>query len=505
MSLRKSLITKIILTITIICLCYLSSCKDESFSSDPNYRLSFSVDTLSFDTVFTTIGSSTKRIMIHNKNKKALRINNLMLAEGASSVFKINVDGAAKPDNRFHNLEISAKDSLYVFVSVKIDELKQNTALHIEDFLITETNGNTQKVVLEAYGQNVEILRGKTILNDTILTAEKPYIIYDSLSIIAEKTLELAPGCRLYFHNNADMYVYGNLKATGTFENPIVLRGDRFDNINFVNPIPYNDVAGQWGGLYLLGTGTHKMEYVHTNSGEVGIFIDAKDETAIFDSNKIPKLDVINCKIHNFLFYGIVAQNADITVINSEISNTGKNSVYLNGGTHTFVHTTVANYFNSGRSASQSKNRDYDAPAVQIMNINKSAPMKTTFLNCVISGSIENEFSLSSRFPDKYNGIFKNTYIKRNVLEYPQFAEENNIRWYEKNDTVFKSTSLDYDKQQYYNFEPDSVSPLRGLADPQITFFGEYAIFLDKDLNGNNRGGQPASGAYEWMPTIKED
>ena len=60
---------------------HLLSCDglDENYSSNPNHRLSFSVDTLSFDTVFTTIGSATKEFMIYNRNDQPLLISEIML------------------------------------------------------------------------------------------------------------------------------------------------------------------------------------------------------------------------------------------------------------------------------------------------------------------------------------------------------------------------------------------------------------------------------------------
>ena len=506
MSVIKNNITTFISILFILSTCCFSACKDEVFSSDPNHRLSFSVDTLSFDTVFSTITSSTKRIMVRNKNNKALRISEMGLRDGGSSVFRINVDGQVSADNRFQSIEISAKDSMYIFVSVNVEELNDDSPLLIEDYLFFQTNGSTQQIVLETFGQNVIILKGKTFANDTTLTALKPYIIYDSLTIDFGNTLTLEPGCRLYFHNNADMYVYGTLNAEGTAEAPILLRGDRFDNINFASPVPYNDVAGQWGGLYLVGNSTHQMKHVNLNSGHVGIYLTAGTSSSVPDASEMPTLEVINCKIHNFLFYGLVAQNANVAVVNTEISNTGSYSVYLNGGNHTFIHTTIANYFNSGASSAQAKNRDNSEPALMIMNMNRSAPMESVFLNCVVAGNINNEFSLATRFPEQYKGTFRNTYIKRSALDYPQFQPEDTIRWYEKKDTIFKSTVLDYDKKQYYNFEPDSVSPLRRLANPDTTNFGKYASDLLLDLNGIDRAksDKPAVGAYEWVSEFEK-
>ena len=47
----------------------LCSCEDEeSFTVDVNSLLSFSCDTVDFDTVLVGIGSSTQRFKVYNKN-----------------------------------------------------------------------------------------------------------------------------------------------------------------------------------------------------------------------------------------------------------------------------------------------------------------------------------------------------------------------------------------------------------------------------------------------------
>lgn len=56
-----------ILLLSLLMLCWFSACRESALSDDPTLRLSFSVDTVCFDTVFTTFGSSTKRVMIYNK------------------------------------------------------------------------------------------------------------------------------------------------------------------------------------------------------------------------------------------------------------------------------------------------------------------------------------------------------------------------------------------------------------------------------------------------------
>jgi len=474
----------IILFILIVLSISISGCNDEILSTNPKDKLSFSTDTLTFDTVFTTIGSATSKIMIYNRNNSALKISSLGLSGGGSSSFKINVDGSLNANNQFSNIEIRAKDSIYIFVSVTVNPVA-TSPLFIQDSLVFKTNGVIQNVKLQAYGQNVTVLRNKLFTIDATLTADKPYIIYGYVAIDTSKTLTINPGCKLYFHNNANLMVYGNLKANGTAQNPILMRGDRLDNIKYSTPFPYNNVAGQWGGLYLLWEGgNHVMQHVNMNSGYVGIYFSNQNR------NVIPTLEITDCRIHNFLMYGLVVQNGNVQVLNSEISNTSSYSVYLNGGNHSFIQSSIANYFGTAQPFSRDKK-----PAVMIMNLNRVAPMQSIFRNCIISGNIENEFSLVSQFLDQYKGIFDHCYIRKPVgLTLAQFT---NIRWSAKNDTLlFKSSKYDLIKNTYFNFMPDSLSPVRGLADPSI------AAQFPLDLNGNNRmiGNRPDAGAYQWQP-----
>ena len=465
------------------------SCNDNIYSTNPKYKLSFSTDTLTFDTVFTTIGSATSKIMIYNRNNEALNISHIGVAGGKASSFKINVDGSLNANNQFENIEIRAHDSMYVFVAITVDPTNSNSPVFIRDSLVLQTNGNFQNVKLQAFGQNIHILRGQKIKDDTTLSPDIPYLIYDSLVVSANKTLTLSPGCKIYFHNNANLIVYGNLNAIGTLDNPILMRGDRLDNINFSTPFPYNNVAGQWDGIYLLGSnGNHILRHVNMNSGYVGIYFSNSDR------NTIPTLEISDCRIQNFLYYGLVVQNGNVQVTNTEISNTSSYSVYLSGGKHSFIQSTIANYFDN--SSVQPVSRD-KKPAVMIMNLNRVAPMQTIFRNCVISGNEDNEFSLATRFPDEYNGVFDHCYIRKNdSLALKQFTF---IRWSEKNDTIFKSVNYNLDKNTYFNFTLDSVSPARGLADPVV------ASQFPLDLNGNSRltGNKPDAGAYQWQPTKK--
>lgn len=469
----------------------LSSCDDASISTNSNYRLQFSTDTLSFDTVFTTIGTATSKIMIYNRNNVGLKISEIKLGRTSNSHFRINVDGSRNEFNTFRDVEIRPHDSLFVFVALTVDTQNQNTPAFIEDSLIVTTNGNIQLVKLQAFGQNVEILKGLRLTTNTEFNANKPYLIMDSLIVSENVKLTLLPGCKLYFHNNANLMVYGDLDAQGTHDQPILFRGDRLDNIRFTTPYPYNSVSGQWGGVYLFGNkGNHVLDHVMMNSGYVGLFISNTDRSTL------PNVLISNSKIHNFLLYGLVVQNANVTVVNTEISNTSSYCAYLNGGKHTFIHCTIANYFNNSNVQPASRDKK---PAVMIMNLNRIAPMQSVFQNCIIAGTADNEFGLATRFDEQYDAKFLNCYIKTpKALTLPQFTNAN-IRWSAKKDTLFKSVNYDLDKKVYFNFMPDSVSPVRGIADPVVA--AQYPL----DLNGNSRiiNNKPDMGAYQWQPYKK--
>ena len=309
---------------------------DENYSNNPNHRLSFSVDTLSFDTVFTTIGSATKEFMIYNRNDQPLLISEIMLASGEETGFRINVDG--RKGDHFQNVRIQADDSLYVFVEVTVNPNASNQPLLVDDSIIFTTNGVKQSVRLEAYGQNVNLYKNGLILTqDTHFTAERPYLIYDSLVISPNITLNIDPGATFYMHDTAKVITYGTLLAKGTRENPIVFRGDRLDFI--LNDIlPYDRTPSQWGGIFFRPESYHNiMDNVIVRNGKTGLTFEksSPDES---------KLKLSNSQITNMGEHLFSARNCKIEVTNTELTNAGGGVVVLIGGNYCFVHCTLANF-----------------------------------------------------------------------------------------------------------------------------------------------------------------
>ena len=136
-------------------LCF--SCKKDLITTSSSAKLAFQEDTVKFDTVFTTQGSATQQLKIYNPNSEKINISNISLAGGSGSMFRMNVDGT--PTYSINNVQIAAHDSLYIFVAVTVNPSNLNNPFLVTDSILFSTNGNNQKVILNAYGQNAHFYR----------------------------------------------------------------------------------------------------------------------------------------------------------------------------------------------------------------------------------------------------------------------------------------------------------------------------------------------------------
>lgn len=465
----------------------MASCQDERVIDDPTCRLVFSSDTVRFDTVFTTLGSATAQLMVRNPYANALRISRIGLADGR--FFHVNVDGENNL-SRMENIEIRGGDSLFVFINVLIDPQSSATPVLVSDVLYFIVNGNRQQVTLEAYGQDAVILRSQKRIahyDNYCFTADRPYLIYDTMVVHGD--VEFRPSARLYFHLGASLYVAGNVKAQGTLAEPILLRGDRLDNL--FDSVPYLYAAGQWDGVYLLPDRSldsvcYDLNYVDVLGGNIGLY--CRNDQA----SRLPYLNLHNSRIHNHALYGLVLQNTNAEVVNTEISNCASYCVYLAGGTHHFVHSTVSSYFNVTNIRIQSASRE-DVAAVYINNLDKSSPATAaSFANCIITGIRSNNLVLATPLPQYYAGCFIGNYLKADSL--PTSFASNNVYW-QKDDTLslFRNTYYKYKEYRYYDFRLDSLSPARGIGD-SLT-----AVTYPLDREGNPRpAGKADAGCYQY-------
>lgn len=490
LSVRYSLMLHYVVVLLCVLSIWLTSCQEDILSDDPTLQLAFSHDSLLFDTVFTTMGSSTKRMMVYNPNKNAVLIERVEMKHGES--FFMNLDGENKIEN-LRDIMLRGGDSLFLFVRAEIDPLHSNTPVIVEDTITFYVNQKPQAIYLQAYGQDVEILRGeKKFLqyDNLLLTNKKPYLIYDTLVVAGNLTIQ--KGTSLYMHSGSMIYVYGSVQAKGSLEEPIVIRGDRMDRL--FDSVPYSVASGQWDGLYMvhladnLMTPTYTFDYVDILSGSIGLY--ALSENIM----RRPKMSLTNARIHNHSVYGLVLQNVDATVVNTEISNCASYCVYLAGGNHNFVHNTIASYYGYPYTTINIHNNllREDVAAVYINNLSKNmAPTTTSFYNCIVTGGRENNVVVATPLPEYYEGRFVGNYMRADSLS--EALSYNNVYASDSDSVVFRNIYYLSNEYRYYDFQLDSLSPARGIADSVAALLYPY------DRLGNRRKLHPDAGCYEYM------
>ncbi|MBO5794558.1 MAG: hypothetical protein J6R11_05725, partial [Bacteroidaceae bacterium] len=229
-----------------VLLTMVSSCDDyDSWTADPQAQLTFGRDTVSFDTIISTVSSSTQRLLVYNNNESGLRISEVRLKHAGNSPFRVNVDGQFLHDGQGTDFEVRKNDSIFVLVEVTLPDTGGDTiAMYTDSLCFRLQSGALQYVTLMAGGQNALHWRGVRVFDqDTILQSRRPVIVYDSLYVSSGTTLTIEAGTQLFFHQHASMCVDGTLLVNGTLEEPVVFRGDRTGNL--FDYLPYDNTPQQ--------------------------------------------------------------------------------------------------------------------------------------------------------------------------------------------------------------------------------------------------------------------
>lgn len=312
-----------------------SSCISDEITDSPSATLSFSTDTLSLGTVFTDLGTPTARLVVFNRNKKGVNISSIKF-RNPDSGFSLNVDGMS--GTVFRDVEIRGNDSIHIFIECFIEPDDSFEPRKVVDQLEFVTNGNTQEVEVEAWGLNATRLHAARIESDMTLTAARPYIVFDSLSVEKGATLTIEPGASVLFHDKAFLAVRGKLNAVGEVGKMIQLRGDRIDNV--LPDVPYDILSGQWQGVRIEAESfDNRMEYVDMRSTVEGLRIDSCADLSR------QKLTIVNSWLHNSQSTVIDSRYAKVDAYGCCFSEASGAVVSLTGGEHEFVQCTIANNY----------------------------------------------------------------------------------------------------------------------------------------------------------------
>ena len=478
------------LSIILICLGFeLSSCKKDKISTSSSDKLSFSADSVLFDTVFTTVGSSTRNIRVINNNNQRVKISNISLLKGNGSQFIINVDGAK--GTSFTDVEIAAHDSLYIFIQVNVNPTNANSPLIISDAINFTMNGNFQQVILEAWGQDAYYHHPNNAIKfsngsylpyslissnpnvDTTWNNDKPHVIYGWLVVDSAQKLTINAGVRLYFNNKAGLWVYryGTLKVKGALGNEVLFTQARRDP-------EYADEPGQWDRIWINeGSVNNEIDYAIIKNGYIGV----QAELLGSNFNEPKRLRITNTTIQNMSKWGLYGFAFNIYGGNNVIGNCQEHSVNLAfGGNYKFIHCTFANFWG--------KEDPRDLPTLKINNYSSAQvlPLDTCYFgNCIIDGKLNSEISLDIKqdatFPPKYffsGCVLKTTMGTSDVTKF----DANKI-----------NASCEYENTDKYDFTIRSNSQAGPLTATNTT---ADAVKFPTDLKGVGRLTPYYAGAY---------
>ena len=313
---------------------------DESFTTNPSACLTFTSDTINFDTVFATIPTATRTFWVHNKENDGIRLTSVRLANGNQRGFRVNVDGTylgASSGFQVSDLEIRKGDSIRVFVELTSPTLTAEMTDLEDDIIFQQESGVEQRVKLLATAWQATILNNHHLTTDETLSSERPIIIRGGLTVDAGCTLTLTAGTRLYFYSDAGLHVYGKLVSEGTPDHNVVLRGDRLDRM--FPYLPYDGVSGQWRGVHIYeGSYDNVIKYTDIHSTMDGIVIESNDPTQ-------RSLTMQMSTVHNCQGHGVKSVNANVVIDNSQLTNTLGDCLHVTGGTVSVNNSTLAQFY----------------------------------------------------------------------------------------------------------------------------------------------------------------
>ena len=448
---------------------FFGSCRKTGLTEAGPESVRCSTDTIRFDTVFTTAGSATTGFLIFNLEDQPVSINAARLAQGASSMFQMNIDGLSGPVAR--QVRIEARDSIYVFVTVRVDPNVTTNPFLVRDSLLLELQGRTQAIILEAWGQNARFLRNTIISGDTRFDRTLPYVILGGLQIARDARLTIEAGSRIHLHADAPILVDGSLVTRGSAAEPVTFTGDRLDE-------GYRNLPASWPGIYLRATSVdNRLTHARILNAYNGIV--AEGPSAV---NR-PKLVLDRCVIDNAYEAGVAGSGSSIEAENCQITNCGRNVLLLKGGQYLFRHCTVASF---SHALIPHKN-----PVFTIQNWDSTRQGVTTYPvsvqmdNSILwgdEGTVEQEVFTSRRGANPFQVTLRNC-LFRGPSDPANAAVSNGIR---NQSPQFDSVNT---TKRFFDFHiRKKMSPALNRGIPGLVL---------KDLDDMPRDAQPDLGAFE--------
>ncbi|MDO7873430.1 hypothetical protein Q5H93_01715 [Hymenobacter sp. ASUV-10] len=496
---------------------FLPGCEPKEDLVQTAGSLTIEQDTVLFDTVFTTVGTVTKRLWVYNRNSGAVKTDVSLagLAGGTYSLI-INGDQATSASG----VLIRGNDSMQVLVKAKLGPTGYTGAA--KDFLVRDdlhfrTNGNDQLVRLIAYGQNAYFHRARIISGNVTWPTDKPHVIINKDTLIGNdlvpigvyvlsgSTLNIPPGARIYCHAGATLQVDGTL-LVGQGLNPpagtevpdssasiVRFRGDRLEKF-------YDDIPGQWAGIiFSPNSSGNRISYTEIKNANFGVSILNYGPDA--DYTTPPDVTLENTTIRNISGSnpayvsnnlppgGIVSLSGRVTARNCLFTNCGEYAVLGVGQSAINLNfCTVANYTPSFNRKSSSLTFDGSKPDETGVIL----PLTVRVSNSIIWGSIEDELYWEGFADPRFNytiSINNSILRTKDYADNPsQFNNSGNTNQTNVADPKFKRTPLNAFNR--FDYRLDTLSPASNRP--------RFGAVVATDLVNKTRDlTLPDLGAYE--------
>jgi hypothetical protein len=450
------------------------ACEKEKINSSSNAVLHFSSDTVTFDTLLTSIGSPTKNLRVINQTNENIVISSVRLSGGNQSGFRLNVNGEAS--NETYNVQIPARDSIFIFIDAILEKTGKNNPLVTEDSIIFRINNIEQKVRLMAWGQDFVLIKSEHI-NTSVWNKDRPYLVYNEALIDSGQTLTIESGTTVYFHKNAGLKVKGTLKVLGTFDEPVQFSGDRLEPA-------YSETPDQWNGIILYsGSHNNKINFAKIKNANIGL------QVGTIEQSGFASVELSNTRIENMSWSGIWAMKSKILAYNCVISNVRYyNTALLLGGDYQFYHTTFANYYNNLLSGM----RTTETLIVSNYLVDNKSGVRyvgdlkeAVFGNCIVTGNRVNELLISMDKQGISNYLFDRSLIQ--VSDTFKLSEPNHFV------DIIRNVNPRFKNPYKGNFELDTLSIAKDYG--KINYAKLYPLDLKYDSRISDDA--PDLGAFE--------
>lgn len=427
----KKLLFPLILLFSALVSLTMPGCKPREEELQTSGGLTFSADTVKFDTVFTTLRTVTKRLWVYNRNPRAVNVDLISLDNPTASPYTLIINGDKK--QVASGIYIRGNDSLLILVRAQLKDNGGNGLakdLVVQEKLNFRTNGQEQHVLLRSFGQNIYLHNNVQLACGEVWTNDRPHVLYGSVVVGPGCTLRIKPGARIYAHAGAALIVQGKLlvndpsdyvpgtSATDTVKasnaNIVRFSGDRSAETQ------YTTAPGQWTGIVLAaGSQGNVIRYAQIQNATIGVLLynpDNKNQPSVAIQNTVIRYisgnDVSFAGVSSNVGTGAGVLNIQgkLMATNTLFSDCYEYAVLGLGGSSALNFCTVANYPATGGVRKTQSLTFTDAVPNSAGAVTTQAPV-VSILNSVVWGSLADELLL-----DHYDAYKSNVTVRNSLL-----------------------------------------------------------------------------------------